>query len=809
MWSSFPLEHHAETTPTLSWGIAEELLVGGTELTLHTTAESPQLVVWCKSLASPVKHAQFSYDAGYIASTGQYDRLVKVWRRLSFGWDDVRFDVTYLSHPSTVTNIHWRRPFHKDQTLDNVLYTFCADNILRIWAGTDPHGLQILQLWAQIDLVESIAPRGLPLKETPSIRYAFIVDGRDFTMATEHAVQAADSSQSEADHALEHLIEVANRSPEICVVLDNHGHMSAWGLENVGCKARQTSNIFNIVHTDGLQLGFQRDSSTADNHVQIYTYCNQSGGRLHILVHHFDGRIEVFESNLEHLFDPLARSNRLVLKAVWTGHSGIIKKIVRDSTGSAVVSRTNDNECIVWKHSKDSASVDLKRQSIITGREHVHRICVLEDGNYVIFLHHSRVSLWDTRSQDSVLLAECAHDVVGKPLCLLLLPSVLTQNRVAHIASVTSKMEGIVWEVRIPQVKYASKLENGYGSATVKEFCRFDLGGVDDLAYVLPVDPAGSAAVIQGFLDTFSRDVAISYTHAGLLHTWAARVDVEKGMAHWLLTSSTATGIPDPALVSGCSIRKAALIDASRTELTIWDTSGSRLEHLQKFESHETIQDLDWTSTPDNQCILAVGCRYRVLLFAQMRYDYLNKGVAWSSIHEISIRELTPQPIGDSTWLGAGNLVVGAGTQLFIYDKNIALSPPLASSLRISHRKKKDFDLFNVVTRLNGPLPVFHPQFLAQCILAGKTALVQHIILTLYKILRFRGEEEHIDNFLGIEPDMVYTNLVRYEAVCVPLQRLTYHRTSRRRQPSSSSTSMHSLWTMTMGIALRTVLPRI
>jgi hypothetical protein len=180
------------------------------------------------------------------------------------------------------------------------------------------------------------------------------------------------------------------------------------------------------------------------------------------------------------------------------------------------------------------------------------------------------------------------------------------------------------------------------------------------------------------------------------------------------------------------------------------------LEFAQDYESQDTIQDLDWTSTPDDQSILAVGFRFRVVLLAQMRYDYLNKGPAWASIREVNIRDMTPHPIGDSTWLGGGNLIIGAGNQLFLYDKEVDTSTPVVTDLGLPHRKR-GWDLFEVVTRLNGPLPVYHPQFLGQCTLAGKNVLVQHILLALFKTLKFYVEGDALENNLGMDLEQFYT----------------------------------------------------
>ncbi|TAQ89313.1 hypothetical protein B7494_g2375 [Chlorociboria aeruginascens] len=727
-----------DSATTLSWGIAEELVVGSAWLSLYSTIDEG--IIWKRELANTVKFANFSYDSAFIASTGRYDRLVKIWRRLSFGEDDTRFDFSYLRHPATVTNMHWRRPYHLDQTIDNVLYTICTDNVLRVWVASDPHGTQILQLWASIDLEESIQPRTFPVSEVSNIRYTFIIDGRDFTKATEHAVQERGADTQKEDHALAHLIEVANRNPEICVVLDGQGHLSAWGLENIGCKTKQTTNIFNVAHVDGLGLGLPKKSGNDEAYIQIYNFCNHSGGNLNMLIHHFDGKIEYFESNVADLFDPQPRVDRFVSKAIWTGHSARIKKIVRNVSGRALVSRTDSNESIVWKHMDLEGGAVVFRQSLIDEEQHIRRICVLRKGNFVIFLHESNITLWDTRRFNAVKLADCEYSAVGKPLCILMLPEVRKDSPIAHVATITSKMKGIVWEVKLPQRRGSTteSWTNGHAEASIREFCRFDLGNSDDLSYVLPVDPAGSPPVISGFLDTFARDIAISYTHSGLLRSWTTRIDLERERVDWLETCSVETGICEPALASGSSIRKAAIVNANRSELTIWDVRGAQLEFAQDYESQDRIQDLDWTSTPDDQSILAVGFPYRVLLLSQMRYDYLNKGPAWAAIREINIRDLTPHPIGDSTWLGGGNLIIGAGNQLFVYGEKIDQSAPVVTNLGLPH--------------------LYHPQFLGQCTLAGKSALVQRVLLSLYKTLKFFVEGDYINNHLGMDLEEFYTS---------------------------------------------------
>lgn len=756
-WSleqTFHAEDDDEPIRTLSWGSSTELLVGNSFLSLWFLNDNPRLV-WKKKLANLVKFAEFSPDAELVASTGTYDRLVKVWRRLSWDADDTRFEVSYLPHPAAVTGIHWRKPCHKDQSMENVLYTLCADNKIRVWVAAEPQCLSTLQLWTEIDMNASIQPRKASNAQKGGRRYGFIIDSRDFTCATERAVQR--STSEKLSPALEHLIEVANKNPEICVVIDDQGHMSAWALENVGNKSKAPVSVFNILHIEGVHFSFMPGLSPDEDYAQFRAFSGEADDSIIILAHHFDGRIEWLDSHVDVLFDPTQRKDRLALRATWSGHTAPIKKIVRSASGHVIVSRTDDNKAMIWRQRPGNTGPVVSRQSTILSDGHIHRTCVIGDGNFLINLHHHSISLWDLRSFHGKQLAVCEYNSSSKPLCVLTIPTAEPDSGVAYVAAIGADMKGIAWKLHLPSEKKGQVNGQNGTHSYLRQFCTFTLGvEEEDVSYILPVDPAGPQTKASGFLDLFAADIALSYTHGGTVRTWAAKVDVENSKLDWLLTSTVETGISEPSLASGSSIRKAALVDQDRAHLTIWDTSGAQLEFEEHFSQQDVIRDLDWTSTPDMQSILAVGFPHKVVLLSQLRYDYLDSRPSWTQIREIRIRDLTPHPIGDSCWLSSGHLVIGAGNQLFIYDEKIEVSNRLVSDLRIHSHGASTVDLFEVVSRLNGPLPVYHPQFLAQCILGGKVQLVHAICLHLHKKLKFFTEGDDIDTFLEMPPEDFY-----------------------------------------------------
>ncbi|KAL8726270.1 MAG: hypothetical protein Q9166_006816 [cf. Caloplaca sp. 2 TL-2023] len=760
-WSlqcNIPHSEQKSEDVTLSWGTDEELLIGSSSLRLfQTTTEVAE--IWCRTLSKPVKITKFSYDANLIASTGRYDRLVKLWRRQSFGADDTRFDFTYLPHPTAVTAIQWRRPHTRVQASDHVLYSICGDRKLRIWAAMDPHGVQGLQLWAEIDMDASVQPRLLEAGLQSKDRFAFIIDSQDFTRTAAAAVKRmtstrANNVESPEQHALEHLAEVAKSTPDICVVLDRHGHMSAWGLENVGCKARKPTDIFNIAHVENFNLDFLNGTNLFDNRIQLLPFCqDEPSAPFILLAHHFDGRIEWLESSLEELFAPSPQQKRTRRKILWTGHDGPVKKIVRSVSGKSIVSRTNDNEALIWTQGYGGSDLGLTRRSSLHCSEHIHRSWLLQEGGFVVNLHHSSISLWNARSSPAAKINSVNFDIEGHPICLVQLPKLRSESRLVHIATVTTKKKGSVWAISLPEAPLRSPEVHNPSRASLEHFCTFELDVEDNIAFMLPIDPAGSAVWTSTSLDTFAKDIAISYSPNGRLRTWTAALDLDTSAVDWLLTSTVETGINNPSLASASSIRKAALVDNSKTGLTIWDMRSGQLEHSVQYGDLYLIRDLDWSSTPDDQALLSVGFPHKVVIVAQMRYDYLNVGPAWAPIREIYLKDITPHPIGDSTWLGSGNLVIGAGNQLFVYDKTVDSSDDMISDLALPVHKRGRMNLFHLVTFLNGSLPLFHPQFLSQCTLAGKLAQVQRIIQNLYQSLKFFTNGDDLDSFVSMSPD--------------------------------------------------------
>ncbi|KAF8477585.1 RAVE protein 1 C terminal-domain-containing protein [Kalaharituber pfeilii] len=750
--SSFTLLPEDGDVRSLSWGSDDEIMVGSNSLSLWETCPGKVKTLWRKPLANSVKLAVFSYNSTLVATIGQHDRLVKVWERLSFGSDDVQFGFSYLAHPRAVTNLYWRRPFHREETIDSVLYTLCVDSVLRIWAPVQSQDQGVLQLWAAIDLKNSIPTPFTESSTGPEFmspedhidhsatRHVVIIDSKVFTGAAETAVRTAGNSEKQVEN-MNRLLEIAARNPEIIVIFDGKGRMSALGLDNVGSKSRKATNVFNIVTGETSELMTGVRSGGGDYlHFLAFSSTKSDSGGLVMLVHFLDGQIYWFDMRLDELLDPAPRKQRLKLWGAWSGHSNSINALIRTTNGKAMLSSTESGEHIVWTKYRTREFITLLKHSEIVSRDKVLQALVMDTGNLVMTLHDNYVILWNTSKLYATEIERLQYSLEGKVLSFLLLPESDDGLHTLHVVAVTSKMKGIAWEVKV----------GGESLIAEKNSPPHDYVKAEEHHMLLPVDPVGWTATMGGTLDRFSREVVTSITLSGFLRSWSARVSLLTSEIHWLATFTVDTGIAFASLLRGSSLGKVAIVGSQRNDLTIWATRSAQLEHQVQFEKHDVIMDLDWACTPDSQSILAVGFPHRVLLLSQLRYDYLQGGPSWAPFREINIRDYISHHIGDSIWLEDGGLVIGAGNQLHMRNRRIEAIDDVAKFLNVFPHKASNTDIFDIVSHLNGPVPVYHPQFLQQCILAGRTKLVERILVGLHKELRSYHEEIPLDNFLNI-----------------------------------------------------------
>ncbi|GME74739.1 unnamed protein product [Ambrosiozyma monospora] len=100
-----------------------------------------------------------------------------------------------------------------------------------------------------------------------------------------------------------------------------------------------------------------------------------------------------------------------------------------------------------------------------------------------------------------------------------------------------------------------------------------------------------------------------------------------------------------------------------------------------------------------------------------------------------------------------GLLVIGSGNQFYISDKRLDPSTDMVTRQAIGSLEITSKDLFHLTAALNGPLPLYHPQFLIQLMFTGRFDLVEKILLAFLDALREldSGVRSEITTHLGFE----------------------------------------------------------
>jgi len=261
-------------------------------------------------------------------------------------------------------------------------------------------------------------------------------------------------------------------------------------------------------------------------------------------------------------------------------------------------------------------------------------------------LYQHAIELFWSRSTPAKKLHSLGVDATGNFLCFFQLPRATNDGELRRFLAITDANESFAWSVDF--AKGLGSDETAQDELSIELVCQGPFPSADDVHLISAVDPMGWRATVNSdSLDVYTREVLVTVSKCGRLQTWTTNLTRSTSTLKWLNLSTVPTNLSNPSLVHGTSERKVAmgiisafswadfLVNESGNELTIWDTRVSRFsvheEYRKTFPSDDIIRDLDWTSTPDSQSILAVGFPRRVVLFCQQRYNYLSSGSMWVS----------------------------------------------------------------------------------------------------------------------------------------------------------------------------------
>ncbi|KAJ7042393.1 RAVE protein 1 C terminal-domain-containing protein [Mycena alexandri] len=666
-WEAFPGATGTISCISVDSGMKLGLLAVGSEnsLSVYTLILENDLPTWSQkwmvSIETP-SLTRFAPSLMYIAATAKHNKALRTYSTTSGRLTQE------IPHPRPITNISWRHSEASSRD-DLILYTITSDATLRIFLPV-LDSPQYLQLHASLDLFSSI-----PFIVSSKLSTDSSVFWLDREVVSD-CISATLKNETDREHArFRRLQEIKDEGWDLFLRVLDDGSAVVTAVANIDRRPPTLLRQFTLQHT--LPATFSGPPRY-----------------MHLLPKVDRGLVTLVTSSPLRTFDfsPLLfldahvdglRLSAHALDAVPSEESHIVRFVRTPEGGGVGVVRESGGEA--WRVVGNGSG--LIRSGTWSTADH---IVVLDGGrSYATYSTANGTLTLSSAPETALPLPEISS--------LFTLPSKEGQE---SIVGITADFSIVQVHVNPGLTLYS---HNNLPVRTPK--------------MILPVDPMAWGR--RGHWTT--HDVLLSVSELGELAFW---VPDESSPPEWRCTGSVKTHRAGISKARCSSAKKTALIPtAEGEELTIWDSKESEFASGLEFREifSDSINDLDWSSTPDAQSILAVGFLHHVELLCQQRSTYFDEGPGWIKCWTVEIGSFIPYQISDSIWLANGSLLVGAGHQMYLFGQ------PRPSAAEESPPES----LFEHVARQNGPLEDYHPQMLLQCLLWEKVELVKDIIMNL------------------------------------------------------------------------------
>lgn len=780
----------------LDWALDEGELVIGTKSSLSLYHIFDDLGNWrlerrwLSKQPSAVESVAITPDASKIISYNSLnlDSFAKLWLRGNYSDTCTLFELKYLQHDSQVwlTDFFWRSPATSKTSLvdlllmttmkktlqslgpdtsHDVLYTVTSDKKLNIWATYDVSGHCHIKLWSLLDLTEKIDSKYLG---------CLILDGEKLKQTLPELLEKEQNFQSNLYSHLSKLQDFS--SQDLLLVWGFGGEMAIYLITNItmspptAMKFIHLSTVFinKICLPSSIKQKDPDDPQAlrlASRPVAISSLTKDENSCFQFLLH--DCIKHTIRLNRISVKDLLTESeNCIQLRNKFQGHKKSIKKLVTSTStpeGNILLSISDfAQHNYIWEPLL--LQPDEHKYMSITRR---------------FRLDVSRVG--DENDHNQGIVDALLINDVTKP----------SGHLRHHIAVVIEKggfmsvwdCNGVTMDDREAELMKRSDLIDCHGNRILKApqafyffpikpsvfgvLCVFDailikawrLSVSSNKVVCQTTDVESLPGSYSGFtmvsaVDTFlEKDLSV-IDDTGLFRSLSCFYEEREDKFKWEELLRINTNVVKSNNIHGASlINKLALVDEDGLRLTIWDLRSGLLEYEEKFpESYGKVRDLDWafidSSGSSTSALLSVGFSRFVQLYTQLRYDYTNKIPTFAVLKQIDISDYTSHEIADLIWIDDGYLVVGCGNQFFIDDKWVDVGEKSSSSASTSinstvkqlmsgyDSKRTHFMTSDLARILNGPLPVYHPQFIIQALLNNEVKLVKDIMIALLGVLR-------------------------------------------------------------------------
>ncbi|KAL3236550.1 Rav1p [Nakaseomyces bracarensis] len=718
--------HDDSKVNCVKWGVNNELVIGSKYLSLWNIKDEfgdyKPILLWTKLQPKPVYCCDISEDSQLIASYGKYEKTIKLWKRISIGGDENIFNVTLLKHDKAVTAIKWKR-YSIDgdiQRRSQVLFSLSEDKKLRAWSCYKLDNGHNVDLWGSLDLHKNQ-------------KYCLVLDNWLFKYW----------DKKNSGHTINRKI---SRNSDLVILGDSEGNVEVYTLNHLSSDPPRIMTKHLIFSKNYNTKSFVTNPDIIYfAEAQPYSCVENT---LSIVIHDLRGVIRHSSLALVDLLDP-EKKTLGNLEHKFTGHNKSIQKLIRSSDGEALITTTRFSENCVWKPQYLNNGVTLRLKNMILTESPIEMAVIHERGRLVIaLLKNKKLQAWecpnynelevDTKS--SLMKSEIQINDENKPRKPILMLNTPEQshNHSRHFIAIFYD-DGSQSAYEISETNGISEIKSNFSKLHNS-----------DMHLLSTIDP-----VHKNF--NSNRPLLSVCTKAGNISTFKAEINYNTREVVWHKVHELNSGIEDILYMRGSSTGKMCIVDSTGRQMTLWDSKRGVLEYKETFD--EEICDIDWTNTEHHQSVVSIGFENHVRLFTQLRYDYTNNIPSYLPISDINVMAHTAHKIGDSVWLKDGILVVASGNQFYVKDKTLDPNDPFTHS-SIGSRMILSNDLFHLSSVLNGPLPVYHPQFLIQALMAEKLPLVKELLLRLFlELKRLELNAKNIielDSALNIDPAKIF-----------------------------------------------------
>lgn len=446
---------------------------------------------------------------------------------------------------------------------------------------------------------------------------------------------------------------------------------------------------------------------------------------------------------------PENSGNRFVLRDKFQGQTQPVRKIVRSN---AVPSAANIILSILDSphHNYVWEPLNLQGRITITKRFRVDIFCEEYPDNAIVDavvlndIGHSvanerrhlllvwekahRLSLWDCNganafSMPALLVSQISLD----QLLVLRQIAAIRVEAQYYIVAVLGDWSVLAWSLETEPKSNSFSLATSNVDPISYEYSPFTMGSIGDTIYATEFSFISEDGYVENYKPYF-----------------------EGGRIKWAIQNKISTDICKARSIEGAGhLHKVGIVSSNGEAFSVWDSKTGVLEYEESAcTEYGPISKINWTLVSTNSsAFIVVSYKSFVLLYTQLRYDYTNRVPTFAAIEQINLGGYTPHHISDVVWLNGTHLAIASGNQFFIDDHWVqlraenGLNNTVTSNIRQlclgyfpeSHDKDLVLDMDDLARILNGPLPLYHPQFLVQALFMNQLLVVELILVTLFR----------------------------------------------------------------------------